>query len=346
MVAANPSQAVTIHKGPDGKPVRERQDEQEEMAEILEQLNIAAVNNRAFSISDETRQLLQKFKLIFKDLINGVPTAYHDLESLLTNGDEQLQHAFNHLPGFLQKLVKQLFEKLPPILIPEGLATAGEESGTANMENAGKIAAAATVAKKIGFKAPNLKELVGKPTALVGMLRTIVSFLRTRFPAVMGINILWSLALFGTCDLFRSWSHTFFFFFFHIMCPPLSNSNIHHLNLVLLMALWYCHKRGSEVRLEKERLALEAESAEMDEASAAQVGANGTLSTITSKGGSNDEELPQASQGEEQTKAEGDYISPHYYAAPPSPTLPLSKHRVLFNKSESSSKSIQPYPGT
>ena len=219
MVAANPSQAVAIHKGPDGKPVRERQDEQEEMAEILEQLNITAVNNRAFSISDETRQLLQKFKLIFKDLINGVPTAYHDLESLLTNGDEQLQHAFNHLPGFLQKLVKQLFEKLPPMLIPEGLAAASEES-SANMENAGKIAAAAAVAKKIGFKAPNLKELVGKPTALVGMLRTIVSFLRTRFPAVMGINILWSLALFGTCDLFRSRSHTsiFLVFFFFILC--------------------------------------------------------------------------------------------------------------------------------
>ena len=133
------------------------------------------------------------------------------------------------------------------------------------------------------------------------------------------------------------------------MRPPVSNSNIYHLNLVLLMTLWYCHKRGSEVRLEKERLALEAESAEMSEASTAQVGANDTLSTITSKGRSNDEELPQASQGEEQTKAvtrEGDYISPHYYAAPPSPTLPLSKHRGLFNKSESSSKSIQPYPGT
>lgn len=29
---------------------------------------------------------------------------------------------------------------------------------------------------------------------------------------------------------------------------------------VLLLILWYCHKRGREVRLEKERVAMDAES--------------------------------------------------------------------------------------
>ncbi|OXV08146.1 hypothetical protein Egran_04094 [Elaphomyces granulatus] len=319
MIAASPSQVVTSHKGPDGKPIGayEEQGEEQGVAEILEQLNLAAVNNRAFSISDETRQLLLKFKLVFKDLINGVPTAYHDLESLLTNSDNQLQHAFNHLPGFLQKLIKQLFEKLPAILIPEGLAAADVKASASgvNMENAGKMAAAAAAAKKMGFKAPSLQELVGKPSALVTMLRTIIGFLRARFPAVMGMNILWSLALF-----------------------------------ILLMALWYCHKRGSEVRLEKERLALEAEFAKANESSTAQVGAIDPLSTVVSKDRSNDEESPQTSREEEEAKEvatrDGEYISPHHYSASPSP---LSKYRAQFNKSEPSSKStmdIQPYPGT
>ena len=39
------------------------------MTEILERLNLAAENNRVFSISDETRELLRKFTLIFKDLV-------------------------------------------------------------------------------------------------------------------------------------------------------------------------------------------------------------------------------------------------------------------------------------
>ena len=35
--------------------------------------------------------------------------------------------------------------------------------------------------------------------------------------------------------------------------------------LVLLFVFWYCHKRGKEVRLEKERALTEKEMAELDE---------------------------------------------------------------------------------
>jgi hypothetical protein len=115
------------------------------------------------------------------------------------------------------------------------------------------------------------------------------------------------------------------------------------------MALWYCHKRGSEVRLEKERLASEAEFAKANESSTAQVGANDPLSTVVSK----DEESPQTNREEEKAKEaatrDGEYTSPHHYSASPSPTIPLSKYRAQFNKAEPSSKStmdIQPYPGT
>lgn len=166
------------------------------MTDILERLNLAADNNRVFSISDETQELLRKFKLIFKDLINGVPTAYHDLEMLLTNGNKQLQKTYSELPGFLQKLIEKLPERWTESLAPEILAAASERvarSGV-NVENVGKAAAAAN---KMGLQVPSLKELVGKPAAIVGMLRSIVAFLRARFPAVLGVNVLWSTALFS-----------------------------------------------------------------------------------------------------------------------------------------------------
>lgn len=166
------------------------------MTDILERLNLAADNNRVFSISDETQELLRKFKLIFKDLINGVPTAYHDLEMLLTNGNRQLQDTYTKLPGFLQKLIEKLPEKWTETLAPEMLAVASERASRSgiNMENVGKAAAAAD---KMGLNIPSLKELVSKPAAIVGMLRSIMAFLRARFPAVLGMNVLWSLALFS-----------------------------------------------------------------------------------------------------------------------------------------------------
>ena len=174
--------------------------EEEDITIALERLNLAAVNNRVFSISDETQELLCKFNVILKDLINGVPTAYDDLESLLKNGDKQLQKTFKNLPSFLQELVKQLPKKMTEGFMPEMLAAvaAKAQASGMNKENAGKTAQAA---KKAGFKAPSLKDLAGKPGAIAGLLRSIVHFLRARFPAFMTMNVLWSLALFSKSTL-------------------------------------------------------------------------------------------------------------------------------------------------
>lgn len=180
----------------DSDDTKEAQREEEDMTVVLERLNLAAVNNRVFSISDDTQELLEKFNLVFKDLVNGVPTAYDDLESLLTNGDRQLQKTFNSLPSFLQKLIEKLPETMTKGFAPEMMAAASERATKSgiNMNNAGKAAAAAS---KMGFKTPSLKELVGKPAAITSMLRSIIGYLRARFPAFMGMNVLWSLALFG-----------------------------------------------------------------------------------------------------------------------------------------------------
>ncbi|KAK7890718.1 hypothetical protein LTR67_007927 [Exophiala xenobiotica] len=233
--------------------VKEAKREEEDMTIVLERLNLAAINNRVFSISDETQELLRQFNLVFKDLVNGVPTAYDDLEKLLTNGDRQLQKTFNSLPGFLQKLIERLPETMTKGLAPEIMAAAAERASRSgmNMGNAGKAAAAAS---KFGFKTPSLKELVGKPAAISGMLRSIVGYLRARFPAFMGANVLWSLAMF-----------------------------------VLLFVFWYCHKRGKEVRLEKERKLTEDELQSLDAEFKAEYGDD--MPTTTAEAGASIENV-------------------------------------------------------
>ena len=82
---------------------------------------------------------------------------------------------------------------------PEVLAAAAEKQGL----KSAYLSTAAGAAGKMGMKikVPNLKDLVTKPGAVAGLLRTIMTFLRTRFPAFMGMNVLWSLALFGILPL-------------------------------------------------------------------------------------------------------------------------------------------------
>ncbi|KAL4897285.1 hypothetical protein BDV59DRAFT_87302 [Aspergillus ambiguus] len=298
----------------------EAKQETEDMTDILERLNLAADNNRVFSISDETQELLRKFKLIFKDLINGVPTAYHDLEMLLTNGNKQLQKTYSDLPGFLQKLIEKLPERWTESLAPEILAAASERAARSgvNVENVGKAAAAAN---KMGLQVPSLKELVGKPAAIVGMLRSIVAFLRARFPAVLGVNVLWSIALF-----------------------------------ILLFVLWYCHKRGRETRLENERLVTEEEIKKLNEQASSdeRIRVTETLTTTAPAGASptqvregvmeaqrsRDSATASASddkQVNEDTKMNDSSTKP---------TRTKSRLSIFGRPTQKPAPKIEPYPGT
>ena len=136
-----------------------------------------------------------RFKFVLKDLVNGVPTAYGDLESLLTNSEDQIQRGYEHLPSFLQKLIKQLPSKVTQSVGPEMLAATAEKHGL----HSKYTDHAAHAAEKMGVKVrvPSLKDLVTKPGAVAGMLKAIMNFLKLRFPAFLGMNVLYSLALFG-----------------------------------------------------------------------------------------------------------------------------------------------------
>ena len=127
--------------------------------------------------------------------MNGVPTAYGDLESLLTNSEDQIQRSYAHLPPWLQKLVEQLPSKMTKSIGPEVLAAAAEKHGL-NSKYANMAGSAASKAG-LKIKVPSLKDLVTKPGAVAAMLKAIMNFLKVRFPAFLGMNVLYSLALFS-----------------------------------------------------------------------------------------------------------------------------------------------------
>ena len=140
---------------------------------------------------------------------------------------------------------------------PEILAAAAEKQGIKSKH----LQQGASAAEKMGFKmkVPSLKDLVTKPGAVAGMLRAIMNFLKLRFPAFLGMNVLYSLALFGMYSFPQS---SLLFIESKVLESPRSMSLT--LPLVLLFVFWYCHKRGREVRLAKERLLTEQEIAALD----------------------------------------------------------------------------------
>lgn len=198
---------------PEDLPADEKEREVSDVTRILDRLNLSTKNNKVVPLTSDSSDLLNRFTLIFKDLANGVPTAYDDLVNLIQDREGTLNKGFNKLPKSLQKLVMQLPEKVTGNFAPEIMLAAAHaqgikaEKGTGLKDQAGKI-----------FMPKNIMELVTKPGAVIGMLKAIVNALRVRWPAFIGMNVIWSVALF-----------------------------------LLMFVLWYCYKRGREVRLEQEK---------------------------------------------------------------------------------------------
>ncbi|KJZ78005.1 hypothetical protein HIM_02642 [Hirsutella minnesotensis 3608] len=196
---------------PHGVPPAEGERETKDLSRVLDRLNLSAKNNKV--VTTDSSDLLQSFNQVFKDLVNGVPTACDDLTKLFEDRDGTISKGFDKLPSSLKKLVMQLPDKITSSLGPEILAAAAAKQGIKADAGGGMKGVAKSV-----LMPHNLAELVTKPGAVVGMLRAIVEVLKTRWPAFIGMNVIWSVAL-----------------------------------TLLLFVLWYCHKRGREVRLERER---------------------------------------------------------------------------------------------
>ena len=180
---------------PSAASEKEKEREQDDLTSVLDQLNLSAVNNRAFSFSEKSQEMMAEFTQILKDIVNGVPTAYDDLEKFLKNWDEHLRNMYGDLPPFLQNLVKSLPSKASASIAPGLLAAASEKPG-ADAKSMG-IDTAGSSKTKSKRKIPSLKKLITAEGAVTSMLRSILNFLKLRFPAVItGTNVLMSLAVF------------------------------------------------------------------------------------------------------------------------------------------------------
>jgi hypothetical protein len=185
----------------------------------------------ALSTSNELQSLLQQFVVVLRDIMRGAPAATNDLIALLDGRNDVLTRGFDKLPKSMQKLVKQLPEKVTSKLSPELMAAAVAAAESQGLKRDGDKKAKAKDAKGLAqYLTPRgLSDLVLTPTVVKSMLKAIVNALKLRWPAFMGTSVLWSAAI-----------------------------------LLLLFVLWYCRKRGKEIRLQEEEEARTA-AAEREE---------------------------------------------------------------------------------
>ncbi|CAE6512791.1 unnamed protein product [Rhizoctonia solani] len=229
-------------------PEPELTKEQRDLAAVLDSLDMQAGHQGIAFTTPDTRALLQQFTQIIKDVINGVPTAYNDLIEFFESSSTQLSKEWNSLPSSFQKLIRSLPLGIPPDVFTAMAATAvplaGGQSGTepAPQASAGlgnKFNPMSMFTKtnpKTGAKSATLprpgqvKDLLGSGGGIATILRSIVTFLKTRFPMLAGTNALMSMGI-----------------------------------SILMLLLWYCYKRGKEVRLQKEAEAAKLEAKDAPE---------------------------------------------------------------------------------
>ena len=201
--AQESAEAAAASQTPEAKEQDER-----EVSVLLDRLNLSAINNRVFSFSDQSQKLYAEFTLILKDIVNGAPTAWEDLETLLKENEKHLEQTFKNMPPFVQTLVKSLPSKFATSMGPELMAMAGDKPGNdlkKQMEAASTASSSISaqninldLKKKQKRKVPNIKDLAKQKGTVTSMLTNIVNFLKLRFPAfVTGTNVVMSLAVFS-----------------------------------------------------------------------------------------------------------------------------------------------------
>lgn len=210
--------AATTSDYPEGVKVTENikeSDDQKEVGVLLDKLNLSAINNRVFSFSNQTQKIYQDFTVVLKDMINGGPTAYHDMEKLFKENEGHLGELFAGMPPFVHTLVKNLPNSIAPAMMS---SSSGNEDVKTKVESASaQDSSESRDSKKQKRYVPGLKHISEEKGAVASMLSSIVNFLKLRFPlAITGTNVVMSMSV-----------------------------------LILLFVMFYCHKRGKETRLEQ-----------------------------------------------------------------------------------------------
>lgn len=201
---ARPASPVYNSDGTINEPLT-REKQEREISVLLDQLSLSQINNRVFSFSSETQKIYERFAQVLKDTINGAPTAYEDMETLMKEAGPKLEKQFKAMPPFVRTLVKSLPAKIGSGLGPEILAVAGEKPGAevkveerpSTADSGVNIPEGKEETKK-RRRIPGLKSLLSKEGAVASMLRNVVNFLQTRFPFLASTtNVAMSLAVFS-----------------------------------------------------------------------------------------------------------------------------------------------------
>ena len=197
-----------------------QQKQEQEISVLLDNLSLSSINNRVFPLTQETQKYYERFAQCLKDIINGAPTAYEDMDKLMREAGPKLEKQFSSMPPFVQTLVKTLPAKIGGSLGPEVLAAVASEKPGEDMKRRMEAASRPGPAdsgitipssstekkaedgaegdKKKKSRIPGLKSLVGEKSAVAGMLRSVVTFLQTRFPFLASMtNVVMSLAVFS-----------------------------------------------------------------------------------------------------------------------------------------------------
>lgn len=216
-----------------------KEKQEKEVSVLLDNLNMASINDTVFAVSSETHKIYERFALVLKDTINGGPTAYEDMEKLMKDAGPTLEKQFNSMPPFVQTLVKSLPAKLGTTLAPELLAAASQKPGhdmKVQMDAKDKSSEAPEEGEKKKKKIPGLKGLISQQGAVAAILRNTVQFITTRFPFLASAtNVVMSLSVFSTLIVIKH-------------CCVTYDTDV---LTVLMFVFWYCHKRGREARLAK-----------------------------------------------------------------------------------------------
>ncbi len=197
--------------------------EQQDLARVLDDLDVGRAEKGGGKDKKERRKFTVALSAESAALVRRFVVVLKDLVHGVPTAADDMRGLLDDRDGALARA----FERLPSSLrklvaqLPSKLtASLGPELLAVMAESQGVAAEEIGGVSAASAAKAMLLPLVTKPSAIVKMLKAIMNVLKLRWPAFIGTSAIWTVALF-----------------------------------LLMFVLWYCHKRGREVRLEKEATA-------------------------------------------------------------------------------------------
>ncbi|CAK7241064.1 MAG: hypothetical protein STHCBS139747_002521 [Sporothrix thermara] len=206
----------------------EEERERDDLARVLDDLDLGraesddpqAKNDKGKEKSKTSSKFAVSLSAESAALVRRFVTVLKDLVNGVPTAADDLKNLLDDRDGTLARGYERLPSSLRKLVsqLPNKLTSSlGPELLATAAASQGVVYEGEKAGGRLKTGAKTLLPLLTKPNAIVKMLKAIMNALKLRWPAFIGTSAIWSVALF-----------------------------------LLLFVLWYCHKRGREVRLEKE----------------------------------------------------------------------------------------------